>query len=239
VDLWWRTTVPGLYAVGECAGTHGVTRPGGSALNAGQAGALRAAQWISAAKAAPTAEAAFMQAAETAVQQHQTFCQTMLEQENNVDAAIHAARRRMSDHGGAIRQHSAMAQALQEITSQLQNLEYTVGVGDISRLEYAYQLQDLLLTQQAVLTAMLDFSRTVGGTRGSALYYDAQGDLRDGLEDCFRFRPENSRVSDQIQTVRRTDDVWSVCWRPVRPIPQDDDFFENIWRQYRENQNIY
>jgi hypothetical protein len=46
VDLWWQTEVPGLFAAGECAGTHGVSRPGGSALNAGQVGSLRAAQYI-------------------------------------------------------------------------------------------------------------------------------------------------------------------------------------------------
>ena len=42
VDENWMTNVPGLYAVGEVAGTHGVFRPGGSALNAGQVGGLRA-----------------------------------------------------------------------------------------------------------------------------------------------------------------------------------------------------
>ena len=36
VDSWGRSTLPGLYAIGEAAGTHGVTRPGGAALNAGQ-----------------------------------------------------------------------------------------------------------------------------------------------------------------------------------------------------------
>lgn len=38
VDLWWQTSLKGLYAAGEVAGTHGVYRPGGSALNAGQVG---------------------------------------------------------------------------------------------------------------------------------------------------------------------------------------------------------
>ena len=46
VDCWWQTDLPHLFAVGECAGTHGVCRPGGSALNAGQVGATRAAQFI-------------------------------------------------------------------------------------------------------------------------------------------------------------------------------------------------
>ena len=33
VDADWQTSVPGLFAVGEAAGTHGIRRPGGSALN--------------------------------------------------------------------------------------------------------------------------------------------------------------------------------------------------------------
>lgn len=27
-------------------------------------------------------------------------------------------------------------------------------------------------------------------------------------------------------------------WRPVRPIPADDDFFENVWRDFRESGNV-
>ncbi len=36
VDIWGQTSLPGCFAVGEVAGTHGVTRPGGAALNAGR-----------------------------------------------------------------------------------------------------------------------------------------------------------------------------------------------------------
>ena len=46
VDAWWQTDVKGLFAVGEAAGTHGITRPGGSALNAGQVGSTRAAEYV-------------------------------------------------------------------------------------------------------------------------------------------------------------------------------------------------
>ncbi len=48
VDAWWQTDIPGIFAVGEVAGTHGIRRPGGSALNAGQAGGTRAAECIAA-----------------------------------------------------------------------------------------------------------------------------------------------------------------------------------------------
>jgi succinate dehydrogenase / fumarate reductase, flavoprotein subunit len=28
-------------------------------------------------------------------------------------------------------------------------------------------------------------------------------------------------------------------WRPRRPIPEDDDFFENVWREFREHGNVF
>ena len=80
VDLWWQTSIPGLYAVGECAGTHGVSRPGGSALNAGQVGAVRAAQHITASKSTQIQDSAFLHIAEKAYFHHSAFCKKMLEQ---------------------------------------------------------------------------------------------------------------------------------------------------------------
>ena len=41
---------------------------------------------------------------------------------------------------------------------------------------------------------------------------------------------------------RATDDAAGepvFRWRPVRPIPADDDFFENVWRDFRDSGNVY
>lgn len=46
VDAHWQTAVEGLYAAGEAAGTFGLARPGGTALNSTQVGAQRAAEHI-------------------------------------------------------------------------------------------------------------------------------------------------------------------------------------------------
>lgn len=46
-DIWWESNLKHLFPVGEVNGSHGVYRPGGSALNSGQVGSLRAAQYIS------------------------------------------------------------------------------------------------------------------------------------------------------------------------------------------------
>ncbi|MEG1963555.1 MAG: FAD-binding protein [Clostridia bacterium] len=46
IDSNWQTNVQGLFAVGEVAGTFGVYRQGGSALNSTQVGGLRVAQYL-------------------------------------------------------------------------------------------------------------------------------------------------------------------------------------------------
>ncbi|RLB95180.1 MAG: hypothetical protein DRH90_25785 [Deltaproteobacteria bacterium] len=46
VNKWWESNIKHLFVIGECAGTHGVYRPGGAALNSGQVGGMRAAYFI-------------------------------------------------------------------------------------------------------------------------------------------------------------------------------------------------
>ena len=45
-SIWWESNIKNLFPVGECNGSHGIYRPGGSALNSGQVGSLRAAEYI-------------------------------------------------------------------------------------------------------------------------------------------------------------------------------------------------
>lgn len=46
IDINGKTSIDNIFAIGECAGSHGVTRPGGSALNSGQVFAIRVANYI-------------------------------------------------------------------------------------------------------------------------------------------------------------------------------------------------
>lgn len=233
VDLWWQTNISGLYAAGECAGTHGISRPGGSALNAGQVGSLRAAQHISASRRPLPSDDRFRQIASTALQKHQQLCLNWQNNSLNADTLTLAARRRMSDCGAAIRNVKAMEAAVCEIQLLLNDFQ----VGGLA--ESVYKLHDLLLTQLATLTAMIDYAKVTDGTRGSSLLYDASGDLREGLDELFRFHAESGQAGNNIQQVALTPQGCKTLWRPVRPMPADDDVFEAVWRRYREDQNIY
>lgn len=234
VDLWWQTSVRGLFAAGECAGTHGVARPGGSALNAGQVGSLRAAQYISEHPNKPLRDCEFNAVVALAKKSNAEFLSG--ERDNNVHEKIAIAQRRMSDCAAAIRDTSEMKKALCEIKNEIKDLKVSVGA---ERKYMLYKLRDILITQEAVLTAMIDYAETAGDTRGSALNYDKNGTLRAGLEEKFRFKGENEENRARIQEVVLTENGFKASWRAVRGLPQEDKFFENVWRGYRENKNIF
>ena len=200
---------------------------------------MRAAQYISYGDARETDATAFAEVAASALARHTDFCRAMLGNADTVDARTAAVRRRMSDAGGAIRQPEAMEAARGAARAELAEFDRTVGVSSPGDLYKSYKLKDSIQIQEVVLTAMLDFAVHADGTRGSALYGDAQGELREGLEELFRMKPESGATGAQVQEVFRADGAVQTRWRAVRPLPQDDGFFENVWRQYRENRNIY
>lgn len=236
VDMWWQTNIPGLFAAGECAGTHGIARPGGSALNSGQVGSLRAAQYIC---AHPRKQGDFDSAFVLAYRRHSKMLQNILSESDNIDALIAGAQKEMSASAGAIRIPSLLDAAAESVKDALADIEKAVRINSLAGLYKFYKLYDILLTQRAVIACYSDFSKTKNVTRGSALYNAKDGSLRAGLDEIFRFRQENGETKDFIQETVLENGRFICSWRKVRPIPENDGFFENVWRSYRENGNIY
>ncbi len=238
VDAAWQSSLEGLFAVGEVAGTHGIYRPGGSALNAGQVGSLRAADHISCHRRGEAmADDAFLTVAAPVVEKFEHIKASLIANPDNASDHIRAARRLMSDAASAIRNKGAIAEALKETKQKLCDFEKNVGVATTGNLSNAFRLRDTLISQVVYLAAMQDYT-TRYATRGSALYYDEAGELREGLDECFRFSLDDGGSRDTIQEVSYTPDGCVITYRPVRPIPPSDDFFENVWREYREEHNV-
>ena len=60
------------------------------------------------------------------------------------------------------------------------------------------------------------------------------------LETSFRLTVgRQSAAHDRIQEIVFADGVCHAEWRPVRPMPADDDVFEVVWRDYRENRFVH
>ena len=147
-----------------------------------------------------------------------------------------AAKMRMSAAGGAIRRKQELQMALTQTRADLFALENTVGAD--AGLSQAFRLRDVLICQQMYLSAMLDYAEKGFATRGSALYYHPEGQLRGGLEEVYRFIPNDGAQDDQVQEICYTQVGCKVNYRPVRPLPEGGGFFENVWREYRENQGV-
>ena len=112
-------------------------------------------------------------------------------------------------------------------------------------LPFAFKNRDMLMVQQAMLSAM-----TLTGeaclSRGAALLADPAGEaaampgLKAGDElKAYRYLPGNgAHRRDWV----RTD--WDgagfrSAFEPVRALPRTDDWFENVWNEYnRRRENI-
>ena len=239
IDCWWQTNVKGLFAVGEVAASHGVYRPGGTALNAGQVGSTRAAQYI-AARCRGDASAGFDVAASAALAEMAALADACRADTGNVRALWQHAAEEMSRCGAAIRDPAQIRAYGKQVEAQLAGFAKTVKAGSRTELAMVYRLRDMLLSQHAYLTAMADYTAHGGKSRGSALYTDLTGGIKPftQLPDTFTFALDEAEAP-LIQELWLENNTCRTAWRAPRPIPEDDDFFENVWRSYRETGNIY
>lgn len=238
IDCWWQTNVHGFFAVGEVAASHGVYRPGGTALNAGQVGSTRAAQYI-AARCQGEAPEFFEHVAAAALVEMGDLSANVWSHDGNVRALWQQAAENMSRCGAAIRDTEAIEAYAENVEMQLAAFAETVRVSNRAQLAMAFRFRDMLMSQRAYLRAMIDYTAHNGKSRGSALYTDMKEGRKPyaSLPDSFTFALDENE-HPLVQELWFEKGICKTSWRAVRPIPEDDDFFENVWRSYRENGNI-
>lgn len=240
VDLNWQTSLKGLYAAGEAAGTFGVSRPGGSALNATQVGSQRAAEHIafSAAKPLPplTLEPEAIQMVEQVWREMDLLCSNS--RGEKVLFQRKQTQRAMSLCAAQIRNRGSMKALRQQVAQKRKCFFAATRADTPEELPLAYKNRDMLLVQEAVLSAMLLTGEDCG-SRGSALLADKKGvpisvpGLRTGTElEQYRYLPGNgTHRGDWVKTVY-TPDGFGSAFEEVRPLPKTDDWFETVWKEY-------
>ena len=171
VDANWQSTVKGLYAAGEAAGTFGVYRPGGSALNSTQVGALRVAEHIAAQKPREIVPLEY-------------DLPPIRYGKSNISALASELRAEMSRVADFDRSTTGM-QAIFGKVCALCDSFFDVAVAE-NAAEHAdlFRLLDMLLTQRATLSAMLCAAGEIG-SHGAALV--------DGKPDTSE-QPRNTRT---------------------------------------------
>jgi succinate dehydrogenase/fumarate reductase flavoprotein subunit len=241
VDHWWQSNIEGLFPAGEAAGTHGVYRPGGSALNAGQTGSLRAALFISKKrKDEPDRRELLKDVLEEALPWAEGLSQRIIDPgAETLTGLMEEARRRMTFSGGAFRNGEAVSGALAVTKALLNEFAEQVRVSTAGNLGTAFRFRDILISQFVYLSAIEDYISRAGKSRGSALYYRADGEKpHPGIPEEFRTLIDDGESGASIQEISYRDGRCAAIWRSVRPVPEKDDFFENVWRSYRETGNL-
>lgn len=241
VDTWARTSLPGCYAVGEVAGTHGVTRPGGAALNAGQVFGQRCAVHIAARTRRGEADAARVEAALPALRTALGWLARNVGNAQGVALAELATevQDRMSDAAGFVCPVDGVAPALAQARALNARIAAR-GVAIPGRKEISEGVcrAQIALVSEAVLAALDFYIRRGGGSRGARMLCSPQGTAvpatRAGPLDDFRILPENPALrGEQILVRRRDDGTLEVGVRPLRGIEDTGRiFFEKHWSAY-------
>jgi succinate dehydrogenase/fumarate reductase flavoprotein subunit len=248
VDKWWQSSVPGTFVIGEMAGTHGVKRPGGSALNAGQVGGLRSAEYIANACDAgsvpnqPTPDAARV------VYDFHKKLNTVVSRGSGVapHEAISAIQHNMSLYGGHIRELVASRSAQEKANNLYRKLRAgEVKIENRADLIAAVRAEHLALTQAAFLAAIVEYIESGGGSRGSFIVLGDGGAaihpdlLNPATKRPFAFVPENEdlrKTIAEVEVASLDECMFRIARVPVRPIPERDDPFELAWAAFRSGE---
>ncbi len=229
----WETNVSGLFAVGEINGSHGVRRPGGSALNAGQVGAFRAAEEIKRRRKSKCEDELSSEEIALQIAPILTLADNWLKGigDGNLMAVSKKIRTLNSSYAGFVRNAGKIEETL-EYTKEFLYSPEKLRLDDLSQLGEAFRVYDLIVCTVCYLTAMYEYIRVGGGSRGSYLVTEKLPDFGTKVSS------DASRLN-QIQEIELSKGKIQINWRPVRPLPQSPQWFEKVWHEMKEREGSY
>ena len=246
-NIWWESNIKHLFPVGEVNGTHGVYRPGGSALNAGQVGSIRAAMYIANQYVEePPSNDLFCHAVKSQVQKVFELTRYLTDHRRKQSiihlTALQDIRDRMTRYGAHIRNSTNIMQAISEAWDLYHTLKKQLSVSSIEEIPSAFRILDLCLTHAIYLEAIGEYLEKGGKSRGSYLVIDPNGKAPcDQLSDDWKYRLNK----DDAFVNRKILEIWlddnsklKKKWVDIRPIPQEKTWFENMWRDFRDGKII-
>ncbi len=236
-NLWWESdNIKHLFPVGEVNGSHGVYRPGGSALNSGQVGSTRAAEFIANRYARWTV--AKRQVERTAGEACGLLLSWMAQSRgarSTWKAEREAFMGRMSRAGAHIRSQAEISVAVNEAWEQYRRLAKDGCRGNVVE---ALRNRQLCFAHAVYLEAIRFALESGVGSRGSAVVLAPDGTkVHAGLDEGWRIRPEDAAFKDKVQeTLAFRDGRVENAWVPRRPFPECNAWFETAWARFREGE---
>lgn len=238
VNHWWESAIPRTFVVGEMAGTHGVKRPGGSALNSGQVGSLRAAEFIANVYGAGmppknSAKNEIKTQVDKLITKFTGFIRSGGRNAKDIIAEIQA---RMTASAGHIREINDARNALTNAIALVSRIkEKGISISSPKDISSAIRAEHLALASIAYLKAIVTLLEQGSGSRGSHLVLSPDGVHIAGTE--LRFKPENTDLRNSILRVEYDSgqpDLFRCENVTPRPVPAERKAFEPAWKDYRQ-----
>ncbi|MCI1955262.1 MAG: FAD-binding protein [Oscillospiraceae bacterium] len=224
VDPNWETAVEELYVAGEAAGTFGVHRPGGSALNSTQVGSMRAAQHIAwTSEEARPDTSGWPDPPERLAAEAAEELSGMVGRKDNVSAVREKLQTGMSRAAAQVRDLAGIAGLKRELDAYRVPFREKMGVSDFRRLPLLVKTYDMIVTQSAVLDAM-ERAAEIFGSRGGALVRGRDGAV---------LPPKSAGRNVRLVTAEK-DGGFSTTAEDVPTVPQENEWFETVWEEHRK-----
>lgn len=221
VDTDWQTSVRNLFAVGETAGTFGVYRPGGSALNSTQVGGLRIAEYIARKKVKSKGE--------NHLTNIRLIADSIKNEQDYIDKCMSEKAVKMIDFTKEMTYYCAHARYYEKIEdihsrllNQIEKKYYSIFSKNYKEIRQLYKYRDTILTQEA-LTRTLLYCIPKVGSRGGAISF-MSGEVV----------AENVKMRDYA-VVTTCDSVEFV---KLREMPDISFNFEKTWHKFNEKHGI-
>lgn len=242
-NIWYESTnVHHLFPIGEVNGSHGVARPGGSALNAGQVAGFRVADYISNRyQDWSLVEEAGVAAIEEALASATAWLSASEQSVIDWKIDLNEFRNRMTKFGAYIRDKDGIEKAVAEARQQVLSIqERGCHFERREDIKHAFQVRQLCFAHQVYLEAIEYQIKAGVGSRGSSIVMDPGGEqVHPELSAEWRIAPEDSSYRGEVlQTSFGADGETQHHWAACRPIPSTDAWFETSWAKYR-NGSIY
>ena len=241
--IWWESSnIKHLFPVGEVNGSHGVTRPGGSALNSGQVGGFRAAEFIANRyNGWSLDEEKVLQAVQEKLQNNLAWISRCETAGQSWNPALKEIRERMSLAASHIRSQAVLQESLAQAAQQVQNIfangcQYS---GDRD-LKHAFRLRQLCFAHFMYLKAITFSLEHNIGSRGSSIVLDPAGQqVHTLLDEHWKILPENTAYQGKVLETEGVPNGEILNeWLDCNPLPETDAWFETAWAEYR-NGEIY
>ena len=238
-NIWWESTnIKHLFPIGEVNGSHGVYRPGGSALNSGQVAGFRVAEYIAHRYGDWTvAKSNVKDSIKNAINYIGNWIEKCAFAKRIWQEERRELQERMTLVGANVRSSAVISKAAEEAWAQRRHLEASGCAFDspAGKVE-ALRNRHLCFAHAVYLTSILFEIQSGVGSRGSSIALDKKGiRIHAKLGREWSMVPENIEFRERVlETMATPDGKVQHKWVPRRPIPREKMWFETGWGHFRD-----